>query len=75
MTIPKKSRHSGAADCVVIRHPGQAPGNGTRAGIQNQHELQVIFGIGSCFLLVGSSGMTENGKQRHPPGDFDFDIE
>ncbi len=61
--------------CVAIRHPGQVPQSGTRAGIQKQADyIEPSLDSGSRPLQVDSSGMTgsancgivSNEKGGHP---------
>ncbi len=45
--------------CVAIRHPGQVPQSGTRAGIQKQADyIEPSLDSGSRPPQVDSSGMT-----------------
>ena len=46
-------------DCVVIRHPGQVPQSGTRAGIQKESDyFEVLLDSGSRPPKADLSGMT-----------------
>ena len=46
-------------DCVAIRHPGQVPQSGTRAGIQKEPDyIELSLDSGSRPPLADSSGMT-----------------
>ena len=46
-------------DCVAIRHPGQVPQSGTRAGIQKDYDyIEFLLDSGSRPPWAGSSGMT-----------------
>jgi hypothetical protein len=46
-------------DCVAIRHPGQVPQSGTRAGIQKEFDyIELSLDSGSRPAKRRSSGMT-----------------
>jgi len=46
-------------DCVAIRHPGQVPQSGTRAGIQKESDyIEFSLDSGSRPTEADSSGMT-----------------
>jgi hypothetical protein len=46
-------------DCVAIRHPGQVPQSGMRAGIQKQSDyIELLLDSGSRPPETDSSGMT-----------------
>ena len=46
-------------DCVAIRHPGQVPQSGTRAGIQKEFDyIELSLDSGSRPPSADSSGMT-----------------
>jgi len=46
-------------DCVAIRHPGQVPQSGTRAGIQKEYDyIELLLDSGSRPPEADSSGMT-----------------
>ena len=48
-----------ARDCVAIRHPGQVPQSGTRAGIQKEFDyIELSLDSGSRPAKRRSSGMT-----------------
>ncbi len=46
-------------DCVAVRHPGQVPQSGTRAGIQKEPDyIELSLDSGSRPPQANSSGMT-----------------
>ncbi len=46
-------------DCVAVRHPGQVPQSGTRAGIQKEPDyIELSLDSGSRPPSPDSSGMT-----------------
>jgi hypothetical protein len=48
-----------SGECDAIRHPGQVPQRGTRAGIQKGFDyLEILLDSGSRTARRSSSGMT-----------------
>ncbi len=46
-------------DCVAIRHPGQGPQSGTRAGIHKEYDyIELLLDSGSRPPAADLSGMT-----------------